>query len=625
MCGIVGIVSDRPYPDRCALAKMRDAMVHRGPDDTGEWWSADHRVGFGHRRLAIIDLSSGGHQPMLDQNGKIAIVFNGEIYNFQEIRRELEREGQAFRTSSDTEVILASYRAWGERCLERLNGMFAFALFDQSRRTLFLARDRAGEKPLFVYRAPDLLLFASELKALMRFPGFPRVLDYAALEHYLAYGYVPGSLCILKGVQKLPQSSAMSYNVDSHDERVWPYWSLPAHSEPGNLNPEELVDELERLLLDSVRLRLISDVPVGILLSGGVDSSLVTAAAARVSNGRVRTFTISFPGAGVYDETPHAALVAKHLGTDHTELAAEPATVDLLPQLASQYDEPISDSSMLPTYLVSRLIRQEATVALGGDGGDELFGGYPWHGLVQQHDLAQRILSAPVCAAFSRIARSLPMGARGRNYFAGFGDSGAFLGTTFNTFFDARARRELLTRKTLSCDETDQPKIFKTGLVNPKATPLQRITTLDFRTYLVDDILVKVDRASMLTSLEVRAPWLDPRIIEFAFGRLPDHLRATLRGKKILPKLLAKRWLPRAFDLKRKRGFSIPLERWFKGQWGPYMASVLAQADPALFNQRFIRSLIDHQRWGKANVHRMFLLSIFELWRRQYSVTMEPH
>jgi asparagine synthase (glutamine-hydrolysing) len=623
MCGIVGIVSSRPCPDRGTLACMRDTMAHRGPDDRGEWWSADGRVGFGHRRLAIIDLSAGGHQPMVDEAGPLAITFNGEIYNFLEIRAELERDGRQFRTSSDTEVVLAAYRKWGEECLRHLNGMFAFALFDGARRRLLLARDRAGEKPLFVYRASGKFMFASELKALMKAPGFPRVLDRQSLEHYLAYGYIPGSLCLLKGVNKLPQGHALSLDVDSLEERTWTYWSLPRAGNAGSEDAETLVSELEELLLDSVRLRLISDVPVGIMLSGGLDSSLVTAAAARASGSRIRTFTISFPGGGEFDETGYARIVARHFGTDHTELPAESATVDLLPRLAAQYDEPISDSSMVPTFLVSRLIRQKATVALGGDGGDELFGGYPWHSLVLQQALAQKFLSRPLCAVAGGIAAVLPIGSPGRNFLAGFGQSGPCLGVRFNTFFDAQARRGLLLPGETSADKADRPAALKASLTDPSATPLQRMTSMDFQTYLVDDILVKVDRASMLTSLEVRAPWLDPRIIEFAFERVPDRLRATPRDKKILPRLLGERWLPRELDLKRKRGFSIPFKLWAGGEWGRFMESVLLDCQAGLFSGKYISSLMDGERNRRQNFHRLFLLTMLELWRREYNVQLE--
>ena len=358
MCGIVGIASNKPVAARDVLNRQCAVLHHRGPDDEGAWWSSDGQVGLAQRRLSIIDLSPAGHQPMRDASGGLCIVFNGEIYNFRDIRRELEARGHSFRSTSDTEVLLEAYREWGADCLGHLNGVFAFALYDLAARRLFLARDRVGEKPLFYRLEGHTLTFASELKALMADPAFPRRLDMESLDHYLAFGYVPGAMCLLQGVRKLPPAHALTFNVDSGQAQIRRYWQLPEPAATADANPAELLGEFERLLEDSVRRQLVADVPVGVLLSGGVDSSLVTAMAARVSSRPPKTFTISFPGHGAYDEAPYARLVANHFGTEHIELAAEPATVELLPMLARQYDEPIADSSMVPTFLVTRLVRR---------------------------------------------------------------------------------------------------------------------------------------------------------------------------------------------------------------------------------------------------------------------------
>jgi asparagine synthase (glutamine-hydrolysing) len=650
MCGIVGIASRSPEIHGELPEVMRDRMRHRGPDDAGTWQSPDGRVSLAQRRLAIIDLSPGGHQPMSDASGRLWLTFNGEIYNYQALRKDLESRGHRFRTTSDTEVILEAYRAWGVDCLRHLNGMFAFGLFDVSARRLFLARDRAGEKPLFYRHAAGRLAFASELKALMADPALPRELDLEALDHYLAYGYVPGELCLLKGVHKLLQGHAMTYDLETDRLCVWQYWRLPErqcsvlgarcsvehgpilptteHRAPSTLAQrvlaEELTDELEHLLTDSVRLRLAADVPVGILLSGGIDSSLVTALAVRVSRKRVRTFTITFPGFGAYDESSHARRVAEHFGTDHTELAAEATTVDLLPELARQYDEPMADSSMVPTYLVSRLIRQSATVALGGDGGDELFGGYCHYRWIQREEHLRRFVPRRLRAWTGAAAtRLLPVGVRGRNYLIGFAGGLPESIAHANLYFDAHARLKLLS-PVVRNERLDarSPEAYKQRLCSPGETPLRQATAVDFMTYLVDDILVKVDRASMLASLEVRAPWLDHRIVEFAFGRVPDCLRATEKERKILPRHLARRWLPAGLDLARKQGFSLPLKSWFKGDWGRYLESVLDAIDPGLFDRRMIQQLIAAQRRGCANTHRLFALALFELWRRHYRVTV---
>jgi asparagine synthase (glutamine-hydrolysing) len=623
MCGIVGLVSRAPIPDGDSLCRMRDTLRHRGPDDAGTWWSADRRVGFAHRRLGIIDLSSGGHQPKTDSSGQVSLVFNGEIYNYRDLRRDLEERGHGFRTASDSEVLLEAYLEWGSALVTRLNGMFAFAVYDGRDRTLLLARDRVGEKPLYYWRGAGRLMFGSELKALMADATCPRHLNREALEFYLAYGYVPGEMCILSGIRKLPAAGALSYDLETDQVTSWSYWQLPEFHPVEERSEAELAEELEELLLDSVRLRLVADVPVGILLSGGIDSSLVTALAARASSGPVHTYTMSFPGHGFYDETPHARIVARHFGTTHTEMAAEPATVNLLPELARQYDEPIADSSMVPTYLVSRLVRRHAAVALGGDGGDELFGGYPHHSWIQQNLRLRRLLPGPIRDALTAAVRGIaPMGLRGRNYLLGLlADSSAALAQP-NVHFDAAARRRLLRPMGVT-GSTWTPEGYKTALCDPNLTLLQQVTRLDFSTYLADDILVKVDRASMLTSLEVRAPWLDHRCIDFAFGRVPDSLRATGGTRKRLPRLLAKRLLPPELDLSRKQGFSLPLQEWFKGTWGKYVEEVLQDADRGWFDHGVINRLLSDQRRGLSNTPRLFALTMLELWRREYGIDVK--
>jgi asparagine synthase (glutamine-hydrolysing) len=619
MCGICGVVrTNGPATDLEAVRAMAATMSHRGPDDEGVWRSADGRVALGHRRLAIIDLSAAGHQPMTDQRGRLWISFNGEIYNYLELREELRALGHTFATATDTEVILEAYREWDVDAVKKLNGMFALALYDVERERLFLARDRAGEKPLFYRHHNGTFAFASELKAMMKDPSFPRVIDPLALNQYLAFGYIPDSSCIFQGVRKLPQGCAMTYDLRADAIRVWPYWSLPQPVNGQPVDDEALVDELEGLLLDSVRLRLIADVPVGIMLSGGVDSSLVTAMAARVSSKPVRTFNVSFPGHDALDESPHARLVAKYFGTDHVEIRAEAATVDLLPELARQYDEPMADSSMVPTYLVSRAIRRDATVALGGDGGDELFGGYFHYEWVRRQDLVRRLVPGFLRGAASAVGRALPMGIRGRSYLIGSSRDMDWSIAHANLYFDAGSRRRLLASSGLAGgDGAEESKI---GL-SVGNSAVQRAMAMDFRSYMVDDILVKVDRASMLTSLEVRAPLLDPRIIELAFGRVPDRLRAWKGQRKVLLRMLAKRVLPPELDITRKQGFGIPLAAWFRGDWGRYMREVLAEADPALFDPEVIRSLIAGQERGLVNSHRIFALVIFELWRREYRPT----
>lgn len=619
MCGIVGVGRMAPGKDRRWLAAGRDAMTHRGPDDAGEWWSADGRVGLAQRRLSIIDLSPAGHQPMHDATGSLSIVFNGEIYNFGDLRDELISKGHGFRSHSDTEVILAAYREWGTECLAHLNGMFAFALYDSQREVMFLARDRAGEKPLFYYHVGGELRFASELKALLADPTVSRRISPESLDCYLDMGYVPGERCILQGFNKLPPAHALLFDLHTVQPKVWRYWQPPEFSDSDRPEDEgALLDELEVLLADAVRRQMAADVPVGVLLSGGVDSSLITAMAVRASS-QVQTFTIGFRGYGKLDETEHARLIASHFGTRHTELMAEDASADLLPRLARQFDEPMVDSSMIPTFLVSQLVRQHCTVALGGDGGDELFGGYGHYSRLQWMQRRLGFIPRPLRQGIALAAgKFLPTGFKGRNWAQGLGvDLGNGL-PQIASRFDAEARRQLLA---------DQPgwslvaeSVFKSRV---PLTPdvLQRATRMDFANYLAEDILVKVDRASMLSSLEMRSPLLDYRMIEFAFGKVPSRLKATHTEKKILLKRLTERVLPAEFDRQRKQGFSIPLNEWLKvGAFRSLFNEVL-RSPKCIFDSDTVDGLLRGQDKGFNNGERLFSLVLFELWRREYGVS----
>jgi asparagine synthase (glutamine-hydrolysing) len=598
-------------------------MLHRGPDDAGEWWSPDGRVGLGHRRLSILELSPLGHQPMQDEARGLSIVFNGEIYNHNDLRRELTCQGFTFRSHSDTEVLLAAYSTWGESCLARLNGMFAFALYDARKQTIFLARDRSGEKPLFYRAAQDQLLFASELKALLANPDMPRHIDPISLDCYLGMGFVPGELCILRGFNKLPPAHALSFSLSSGAFRVWRYWSLPELSnniDQNRINENELLDELEGLLEESVGLQLAADVPVGVLLSGGVDSSLITAMAVRRSR-KVRTFSIGFPGHGNLDETRHARLIADHFGTEHIELMAEPTTAALIPQLVKQFDEPMVDSSMIPTWLVTNLVRQHCKVALGGDGGDELFGGYPYYSrlLWLRQQLAH--IPAAVRGGLSYLAgRWLPVGMRGRSYLHALAcDLSGELPMQINGVFDAMTRYKLMQNipnYTLTAEGVHRALTPVTDDV------LQRATRMDFGNYLAEDLLVKVDRISMLNSLEIRSPMLDYRLIEFAFGRVPSRLKATKSHKKILLKRLAERVLPAEFDRHRKQGFSIPLADWLKK--GPFRELFwdTLTSSACLFDRATVQDLLGWQERGFDNGERLFSLVQMELWRRHYGAAL---
>jgi asparagine synthase (glutamine-hydrolysing) len=617
MCGIVGVVSRSGVVDRNWVAAAAASVRHRGPDDAGEWWSDDGRVGLGHRRLAIVDLSSAGHQPMCDLRGEHVIVFNGEIYNFKELRADLALGGHRFRSHSDTEVVLAAYREWGLDCLQHLNGMFAFAIYDAREQRLLLARDRAGEKPLFYSLSDEALRFGSELKAILADAAVSRRIDREALDCYLSMGFVPGDRCILRGVQKLPPAHALSFDLRTGRALMWRYWRLPKLDEnaAAHLGTNALVEELEAILSDAVARQLVADVPVGVLLSGGLDSSLVTALAVRHAP-KVKTFTVAFSGYRAHDESTYARLVSTHFGTEHTELSATEVTVDVLPTLARQFDEPIVDSSMIPTYLISRLVRERCAVVLGGDGGDELFGGYRHYERLARLQCIGWVVPRWVRRRVAATAESLPIGFKGRNWLQAFGVDLQTGLPLVASYFDAASRIRLMSPEPWSL----VAEKIRSERTDDSAGLLQRATRTDFENYLAEDILVKVDRASMLSSLEVRAPLLDVRLIEFAFGKVPSRLKATTFRRKALLRALATRLLPPQFDAHRKHGFSIPLSEWLKeeGSWSDYFREVLVESKSGIFSRAVIDQLLLGQAAGHANSERLFALVLLELWMREY-------
>jgi asparagine synthase (glutamine-hydrolysing) len=621
MCGIVGMAGKRVRKDEVMLRRMRDALTHRGPDDAGEWWSDDGTVGLGMRRLAIIDLSPSGRQPMMDGAKDFVIIFNGEIYNYKDLRHELQSKGHRFTTASDTEVILESYRAWKHDCLRHLNGMFAFALYDRRANQIFFARDRAGEKPLFYNHEGGTLWFGSELKSILASGVVRKTLNRRALNYYLTFGYVPGNLCLLDGFAKLPPAHAMSYDIEKDKLDIWRYWSLP-EATAADEHPAKLSVQLEQLLEDAVRRQLVADVPVGILLSGGVDSSLITAMAARNATGKVKTFTVTFPGFGTLNEAPFARIVADHFGTQHTELEGGNVPPEVMFELARQYDEPIADSSMIPTYLISKLIRKHATVAVGGDGGDELFGGYLHYSMVLKAARMQSRLPSFIKKPFRRFVQSVPPGFPYKNKAKAFLSGNPHYEARVDPYFD-NAMIEKLLGASFAAEIPDVEKMtFNAYGAVGSSSPLQAATRTDFLNYLPDDVLTKVDRASMLASLEVRAPFLDYRIIEFAFGRVPDSLKATESERKILLKLLARKILPQGLELNRKQGFSVPLGDWFSRGWEKFMKDVLFHPTQTLFKKKYVQRLFWLQEKGIFNYQRLYALTMLELWRLKYNISL---
>ncbi len=615
MCGIGGVWGEDVSKH---FAQAVQKIRHRGPDNSAIWKSDEDCIFLGHQRLAVIDVSAAGNQPMYNERKGLVISYNGEIYNFKELRRDLEKIGYQFGSKSDTEVLLAAYSHWGAGCLDKLNGMFAFAIWDAKKKELFLARDRSGEKPLYYLQHKGAFYFASELKFFFGIPSLPRNIDRVAFAQYLTYGYVSGHHCILAGYRKLEAGSYIQLKDPTGAILPVSFWDIPKFDQATQMDEVELVEELERLLEQSVSYRLMADVPVGIMLSGGLDSSLITAMASRTGK-RVKTYCMSFPDFPQLDESEHAAVVADYFSTDHTNLPANKIDPELLQNLAAQIDEPLADPSILPTYMVSKHIQKHATVVLGGDGGDELFGGYhhyPW--LLQCAALRKKV-PAPIRSLISSTAKFLPVGLKGRNYLIGLDAAFSNSLAHVNLYFDEKTRKDLLkTDLVLSSPERQRAERVTTG------SPLQAATRMDFAEYLCDDILSKVDRCSMLCSLEARAPWLDPALIDFAFTKVPDSYKAKENGeKKILPKLLGKKVLPAKLETNRKQGFSPPLAKWLRQDLSDFVQDHLQTVHDDIFNKTFIHDLYQSLHRGKSNEHRLYTILVFEIWRKENRITYQ--
>lgn len=622
MCGICGLVapSGAGAPDRAAVDAMLDAIRHRGPDD-----GASTPLGpcvLGHRRLRVIDLETG-EQPVTDESGEIVAVFNGELYNFQALREELAAKGHQVRGTGDTPIIPHLYEEHGERFVERLHGMFALALWDGRRQRLVLARDRVGKKPLLWTRLADgTLAFASELKALTRLPGVSRELDLAALDAFLALQYVPGPGTALRGVHKLLPGHVLVADADG--ERIERYWEpKPAELQ---LSEVEWLERVRETVREAVRKRLVADVPLGALLSGGIDSSIVVSQMAQLQPDPVRTFSIGFSDTR-YDEREYARLVAQRYGTVHEEVLLEPDAAELLPRLAAAFDEPFGDSSALPTYLISEVARRAVTVALVGDGGDEAFAGYERY---RAHALAgrlERLVPAAVLRAGARSLRALPSGRRelrapavraARFLEAAAADRAERYGRLME-IFPAPLREALWTDEALA--HIGRPPTAAELLGAPPAPGITGLQLLDVSTYLPGDLLYKADIASMACSLELRAPFLDHEVVELGLG-LPDSLKVRgARGKVALRRAFAAD-LPPEILRRGKRGFGVPVARWFRTELRE-LASDLLLGERAsargLFHRGAVETLLaDHVAGRADHGARLWSLVMLELWQQEY-------
>jgi asparagine synthase (glutamine-hydrolysing) len=632
MCGITGWANldpRTPPPDGAdeLLRSMCDRMIHRGPDSEG--YLVSDGVALGMRRLAIIDLVTG-QQPVFNEDESIAVILNGEIYNYRELRADLETRGHAFRSASDTEILPHLYEEYGCDMVQHLNGMFAFALWDDRRRRLFIARDRFGEKPLYWGVFDQTLLFASEPKVLLAHPSVRPNLNLNALRRYLSFDYVPAPLSIYEGISKLPAAHMLT--LEDGEIRIERYWKLSYKTREPAPGVNEAAERLRELLADSVRMRLVSDVPLGVLLSGGIDSSLVTALAVRAASETVKTFSISFAESS-FDESQYARAVAEFLGTDHhEERFSASLAANLVGEIGAWMDEPMSDPSIVPTYLLSRFTRKHVTVALGGDGGDEIFAGYPMyfgHRMAHAYDRVPRFLRRgviePLVDRLPVKTKNLSFDYRARRFLTGsYYDDVARHHIWFGSFAP-REQDLLLTEDAKQSSDGDVYRDARRMFSDCDSNNLiERMQSLDAQLYLAEDILTKVDRASMAVSLEVRAPYLDPRVAEFA-ASLPSRYKLHGYTSKYILKRAAKGLVPAFVGRRGKKGFGVPFAKWLKGELRPLARDLLSPERlrrGGLFNPEYVARLQDEHERGSAN-HRKLLWTLltFELWRESFIET----
>lgn len=622
MCGIAGYIDLKHQVDLSLIENMTRTMHHRGPD--GEGYHLDGPVALGHRRLSIIDLT-GGKQPMADDSERYWITFNGEIYNFPDLRERLKKLGHQFATRCDTETILAAYKQYGANCVDHLRGMFAFAIWDNVEKSLFLARDRVGKKPLYYFSDGQCFIFASEIKALLQHPAISREVDPQAIADYFNYNYIPFPRTIFKSIKKLRPGYHLQVAVELNGSLTLAeneYWDIRYTPEP-DVPEEEWCEALRDKISEATRMRMISDVPLGAFLSGGVDSSAVVAFMAQTQSAPVKTFSIGFKEED-FSETQYARQVAKQFGTEHHEFIVEPDAVDMLPKLAWEYDEPFADSSAIPTYYVSKLAREHVTVILTGDGGDETFAGYrryPWANDMHRYDVLPDYLKKFL---FGMPSSLLPEGVRGKGMlrhlscppferYAGintYGES-SYLKKLFSDDLKSHLRGEfdktypdfsLMRHYYDHCNVDDY---------------LTRIQYLDTKIYLAEDILTKVDRASMLCSLETRAPLLDHEVLELA-ARMPASLKIKGGETKYILKKALEPILPKNILYRKKMGFGVPLVHWFKSDLVDYASDVLLSTEArqrGFFNPEQVSQVLEvHKKRGRDLSSRIWSLLFFEHW-----------
>lgn len=624
MCGFVGEFKfNGQNVDENTLNKMRDCLQHRGPNDSGAFCQGS--IGLGFRRLSILDLSPAGHQPMSNEDGTVWIVFNGEIYNFQELRLELEKKGHKFKSNTDTETIIHLYEEEGEQCLQKLRGMFAFAIWDSRRQQLFIARDRIGKKPLKYYIDNDGIVFASELKAILKHPRVSKEPDPLAIHHYLTLQYVPAPLTGFKNIRKLKPAHYLLIKKNHIEERK--YWDLNFNLKKQK-SEEEWKCDILKSFEESVKLRLISDVPLGAFLSGGIDSSAVVGMMAKHSAKPVKTFSIGFNEA-THNELPYARMIAKQFGTDHTEFIVEPKAVDILPKIAYHYEEPYADSSALPTYYLSEMTRRYVTVALNGDGGDENFAGYERYPIFLFADQMRRIVPFPIRRGLKSIAgivqrvHPTTLTDRGLRFLSSLENDPARRYLEYMQYFSDESKSAIYHPEFLSQTQKQRTTDLMAEKFNESGTKdaLDQLLYADIMSYLPDDLLVKVDIASMAVSLEARSPLLDHIFMELA-ASIPASFKVCGNQKKLIFRNALRGFIPDQILDRRKMGFGVPIEHWFRGSLNGYIREHLLDGRFARRNivkQQFVSELVEKHTKGKINyANQLWALLMLELWFEEF-------
>ena len=607
MCGILAI-----YKSTCIdynlFSRQLESVDYRGPDSTGIWKSDNDKCFLGSKRLSINDLTDSGKMPMTHDD-TFTIVFNGEIYNHRLIKNKLIALGHTFNSNSDTECILKSYIEWGTSCLEYFEGMFAFVIYDKSKNQLFFARDIVGEKPLYYWKHKNGLSISSELKQLTIDNELERKLDLNALNSYLRNGYLLDSETLISNVFQLPKAHFAIFDISLNELILKQYWHIPKH-ENSSASLSSLTTELDLLLMESIKKQTECEVPFGVFLSGGVDSSLLTYYASKNSSEKIKTFHISFPGYEQLNESKYAKLVSEICGTDHFELDGGIINFKMIKELIKNFSDPIADSSILPTFLVSKLTSQKVKVAIGGDGGDELFGGYETYSRILKLNPIVKKIPKIFFSLIKLLARFLPLGFKGRNFLMTIEKTAqdSFLS---NRLFDDFSIKKILKNKSLK--SKDSKRFSSNDLI-------YFFTCNDFNNYLTSNILKKVDRCSMANSIEVRAPFLDKKIIEFAFRNVPSNFKANKNESKIILKELLKSKIGEKLNLNRKQGFSIPIHDWINNKWHADVKAELKKLPESLFNIDFVIKMLEDNKKGCSNSSRIFSLVVLSLWLNEYKI-----